>query len=258
MAFHSKLRSLIVVPTYNEAQNIRPLLDEILQHTPEAHILVVDDNSQDGTAGLVRAHTAFERGQIFLLERSGKLGLGTAYIAGFKWALERGYEAVVEIDADFSHSPSELPALIGKLEGSSVVVGSRYVSGGGTSNWNFWRKIISKAGSFYARTILGMGVRDLTGGFNAWRSEVLDTIELDRVGSEGYSFQIELKYRAFRAGYEILEHPIIFMERREGQSKMSGKIVLEAFYRVWLLRFGKMAPATQKAALVPKVAKPSQ
>lgn len=227
---------LVVIPTYNEAQNIVPMLREIWTHVADAHVLVVDDNSQDGTAQLVKELQVERPAELHLLERAGKLGLGTAYIAGFTWALERGYQSLIEIDADFSHSPSELPHMIAKLERAPVVIGSRYVAGGGTENWNLFRKFISMAGSFYARTILGMQVRDLTGGYNVWRAEVLRSIGLNSIRSEGYSFQIELKYRAFRAGYRLLEHPILFSERREGQSKMSSRIVFEALYRVWLIR----------------------
>ncbi len=228
---------LVVIPTYNEAQNIVPIIRDIWAHVPHVHILVVDDNSQDGTAQLVREMQIEHTTQLHLMERSGKLGLGTAYIAGFTWALEEGYLALVEIDADFSHPPSELPHMLAKLNVAPVVIGSRYVEGGGTENWHPLRKLISLAGSFYARTILGMKVRDLTGGYNVWRAEVLRSIGLESVRSEGYSFQIELKFRAGRAGYRLLEHPILFSERREGQSKMSGRIVLEAFYRVWGLRW---------------------
>ncbi len=246
MPQENKVKSLIVIPTYNEALNISALLEEISKYVPSAHILVVDDNSQDGTSQLVKDSPGFMLGSVFILERQGKLGLGTAYIAGFQWALKRGYQAVVEIDADFSHEPKELPAMLDLLRKYPVVVGSRYIQGGGTQNWNPWRKLISRCGSWYARTILGMRVRDLTGGYNAWKADVLKSIELEKVGSEGYSFQIELKYRAFRAGYEIKEHPITFLERREGHSKMSGKIVLEAFYRVWLLRFTCLVSQQQK------------
>lgn len=230
-------QAIVVIPTYNEAMNIEGIVRAVWSAYPSIHILVVDDNSQDGTADIVRKIKEEQQDKIHLLSRAGKLGLGTAYIAGFKWALERGYQALVEMDADFSHDPKELPALVRSLESADVVIGSRYVVGGSTENWHFFRKLISRAGSFYARTILGMTINDLTGGFNSWRAEVLQKIGLDTIKSEGYSFQIELKYRANRAGFKLIEHPIVFSERREGQSKMSGTIVFEALLRVWALRF---------------------
>ncbi|RZA27370.1 MAG: polyprenol monophosphomannose synthase [Proteobacteria bacterium] len=230
-------QAIVVIPTYNEAPNIEGIIRAAWAAYPALHVLVVDDNSQDGTADIVRRIAASSEGKLHVLSRAGKLGLGTAYIAGFKWALQRGYHALVEMDADFSHDPKELPALVRSLEDADVVIGSRYVIGGSTENWNFFRKLISRAGSFYARTILGMSVNDLTGGFNAWRAEVLQKIGVDTIKSEGYSFQIELKYRAYRSGFRLIEHPIVFSERREGQSKMSSRIVFEALLRVWSLRF---------------------
>ncbi|RZA20780.1 MAG: polyprenol monophosphomannose synthase [Proteobacteria bacterium] len=232
-------QAIVVIPTYNEALNIEGIIRAAWAAYPALHVLVVDDNSQDGTADIVRRIAEASEGKLHLLSRAGKLGLGTAYIAGFKWALQRGYHALVEMDADFSHDPKELPALVRSLEDADVVIGSRYVIGGSTENWNFFRKLISRAGSFYARTILGMSVMDLTGGFNAWRAEVLQKIGVDTIRSEGYSFQIELKYRAYRSGFRLIEHPIVFSERREGQSKMSSRIVFEALLRVWSLRFSR-------------------
>ena len=231
---------LVVIPTYNEADNIRPLIQRIVEVCRNLHILVIDDNSQDGTAELVK-QLQKTHPQLHLLERSGKLGLGTAYIAGFKWAMNQGYEACVEMDADFSHDPQMLPSMINQLNVYDAVIGSRYIPGGGTENWNPFRKLISRFGSLYARLILGMSLRDMTGGFNAWRRKVLQTIDLDDIRSEGYSFQIELKYRAFRSHFKLIEIPILFSERREGQSKMSSRIVLEAFIRVWAFRFHKLA-----------------
>ncbi|MBC7661386.1 MAG: polyprenol monophosphomannose synthase [Chitinophagaceae bacterium] len=233
----SNFKAIVVIPTYNEALNIEGIIKAAWAAYPKLHVLVVDDNSQDGTGQLIKAMQAEAPDQLFLLSRAGKLGLGTAYIAGFEWALERGYDALVEMDADFSHDPAELPALIRGLHDADVVIGSRYVIGGSTENWNFFRKLISRAGGIYARTILGMTISDLTGGFNAWTAEALRKIGLKSIRSEGYSFQIELKYRAFKAGCHLVEHPIVFSERREGQSKMSGRIVIEALFRVWSLRF---------------------
>lgn len=229
-------KNLVVVPCYNEAKNIEPIIREIYQSSPEAHIMIVDDNSADGTAAIVK-NLQKESPQLHLIERAGKLGLGTAYLTAFRWALENGYDKVVEMDADFSHNPKVLPNIFSNLDTYPAVVGSRYTKGGGTENWNWLRKLISRGGSWYARTILSMKVRDLTGGFNGWRSEVLRTINLDAIKSEGYAFQIELKYRSYQAGFQIKEIPITFSERREGQSKMSLWIVLEALLRVWKFRF---------------------
>lgn len=236
-ANHDKV--LVIIPTYNEAANIQELLDAIWRQVREVHVLVVDDNSRDGTQEIVRSHPNYGHGRLFLLARPSKLGLGTAYIAGFTWALTRGYEIAIEMDADMSHDPAMLPSMIAGMASHAVVVGSRYVLGGGTVNWSPLRKLISRFGSLYARIILGVPVNDLTGGFNAWSRDVLQSIRFDTVRSQGYSFQIELKYRAFKAGYQILEIPIVFVDRRAGQSKMSGRIVFEAIFRVWQLLLGR-------------------
>lgn len=227
--------TLVAIPTYNEASNIRPLIFEIWKLLPELNILVIDDNSQDGTAGVVE-DIMKDHSKLHILKRAGKLGLGSAYIAAFKWALEHNFNAVIEMDADFSHSPKALPQMIKTLEQYPSVIGSRYIRGGATENWNWFRRLLSRGGSIYARLILGVPVLDLTGGFNGWRGEVLRSIDLDSIRSEGYSFQIELKYRSFRSGFKMKEIPITFSERREGQSKMSGRIVWEALFRVWALR----------------------
>jgi dolichol-phosphate mannosyltransferase len=229
-------KPIVIVPTYNERDNVAPLIEKIFQSVPTIHVLFVDDNSKDGTQDVINGLMEKHPSAIHLLKRAGKLGLGTAYIAGFKWALERGYDAIIEMDADHSHDPKILKTMLQELRSHDAVIGSRYVIGGGTVNWSFIRKCISIFGSFYSRTILGMSVRDLTGGFNAWRRDTIIAIGPDRVRSEGYSFQIELKYRAYRAGKTIIETPIIFEERRAGQSKMSLKIVIEAMFRVWSLK----------------------
>jgi len=229
------MRSLIIVPTYNERENIQALIPTIAMENPGVHILVVDDNSPDKTYELV-ADMAKSRQDLFLLHRQKKEGLGKAYIAGFKWGLERNYEALVEMDADFSHRPVDLVKLLKELETHDFVVGSRWVPGGTTVNWGVGRKVISRGGSFYARSILRYPLRDWTGGFNGWRAHVLRKIGLDNIQSEGYSFQIELKYRALRCGYRCKEVPIVFEDRRVGQSKMSSRIVLEALHRVWSIR----------------------
>jgi dolichol-phosphate mannosyltransferase len=229
-------RPIVIVPTYNEADNIGPLVDRIFASTPEIHILFVDDNSQDGTQAGIQKLMEQHPTKVHKLQRAGKLGLGKAYVAGFKWALAKGYDALIEMDADHSHDPKELAVFLDKLQTYDAVIGSRYCVGGATENWSFIRKCISLFGSFYSRAILAIDVHDLTGGFNAWRSETLIAINLDMVRSEGYSFQIELKYRAQLAGKSVIEVPILFSERRAGQSKMSLAIVLEAMLRVWSLR----------------------
>lgn len=238
---------LVIVPTYNEADNVGPLADRIFAAVPNIHVLFVDDNSKDGTRDRIADLMASHPGKVHILKRAGKLGLGTAYIEGFKWALSHGYDALIEMDADHSHDPKELAVFIDKLAQFDAVVGSRYCEGGGTENWSFIRKCISIFGSFYSRAILGLTIRDLTGGFNAWRRGTVIAINPDSVRSEGYSFQIELKYRAHLAGKTIVESPILFSERRAGQSKMSFGIVLEAMFRVWSLRAIRSELASQKS-----------
>ncbi len=229
--------ALIIIPTYNERENLKSLCDQVLTALPSADLLIVDDNSPDGT-GQLADQMAAENPRINVLHRSGKLGLGTAYIAGFRFALAKGYEFVFEMDADFSHDPVYLPALLGAAkDGAGVVIGSRRVPGGGTENWGLSRQLISAGGSLYARTILGLDVRDLTSGFKCFRREVLAAIDLDAVRSNGYSFQIEMTYRAVRKNFSVAEVPIIFVDRRAGQSKMSSKIFAEAMGMVWRLRF---------------------
>lgn len=229
------MKTVIIIPTYNEKENIGPLVKEVFKHNPQVEILVVDDSSPDGTGNLVRQMHE-ENPKVHLLSRANKEGLGRAYIAGFKWAIAHGFEAIVEMDADFSHRPEDLVKILENLKTADFVVGSRYVAGGGTKNWGLMRKIISRGGSLYSRLILGFPLNDWTGGFNAWRKQTLDKIVLDSVTSNGYSFQIELKYKALKAGCKGVESPILFEDRRVGQSKMSSKIVFEALYRVWLMR----------------------
>ena len=228
---------LIIIPTYNESDNIEKLLDLISRTDPAAHVLIVDDNSPDRTYEIVeRLMQTSYPGRLFLLKRAGKLGLGTAYIAGFKWALARDYDYIFEMDADFSHDPKYLPAFLAAIEKHDLVLGSRYVPGGGVKNWGLLRKFISRGGSLYARTILGLSLRDLTGGFKCFRRQVLEAIDLDSVKSNGYSFQIEMTYRARCKGFRICETPIVFEDRTAGKSKMSRKIFLEAVLMVWKLR----------------------
>jgi dolichol-phosphate mannosyltransferase len=227
---------LVIVPTYNERDNVQPIVRAILAAEPRAEVLVVDDASPDGTGALAQALAA-ETPRAHVLKRAAKDGLGRAYLAGFRWALGREYRVVVQMDADFSHDPRDLPRLLAALEaGADVVLGSRRVAGGRTVNWGAGRRAISAGGSLYARTILGVGVHDLTGGFKAWRRAVLEQLALDEVRSTGYAFQVELTYRALRAGFRVLEIPIVFEDRRVGQSKMSRAVFAEAVAMVWRLR----------------------
>jgi dolichol-phosphate mannosyltransferase len=230
-------RPLIVVPTYNEAENIERLLDAVHAALPIAHVLVVDDGSPDGTGAMVEARAA-EADWVHVMHREGKQGLGTAYLAGFRWGLARDYTHIFEMDADFSHEPGRLPALLERAETADVVLGSRWVTGGGTVNWPLRRRLLSRGGSFYARTVLGVDVRDLTGGFKCFNRKVLETIDLDAVKTVGYGFQIELTWRAIAAGFTVAEVPIQFADRVAGQSKMSAKIFAEAITLVWKLRLG--------------------
>ena len=229
------MRKLVIVPTYNEIENMKTLLPALLALPESFDVLVVDDSSPDHTAAFVEEF-AKTHPRVHLLLRKQKNGLGQAYIAGFKWGLENGFEALVEMDADFSHRPEDLVKILQKLETSPVVIGSRYVDGGSTVNWGLIRKMISRGGGIYSRMVLGYPVQDWTGGFNGWHAKVLQAIGLDQIQSNGYSFQIELKYKAQKAGFPVVEVPIVFEDRRVGQSKMSMKIVVEAFYKVWLIR----------------------
>lgn len=230
------MKTLVIFPTYNEKENIEAIVSAILQQLPHLHVLVVDDGSPDGTGQIVKNMIA-NNGNIHLIENTGKGGLGKAYLQAFQWAIENDYEACVQMDADFSHRPVDLVQLVQALPNTDFAIGSRYVEGGGTTNWAWYRKLISIFGSLYSRMILGYPVHDWTGGFNAWNIRVLKKLALKDVRSEGYSFQIEMKYRALKNGFKVTEVPITFDERREGASKMSFKIVIEAFYRVWQIRF---------------------
>lgn len=224
------------MPTYNERDNVRGIAPLVLAQGEEFDLLIVDDNSPDAT-GEVADELARDDARIHVLHRPAKAGLGPAYIAGFRWALERDYDVIFEMDADFSHNPADLPRFLPAIADCDVVLGSRYVAGGGVSNWPLLRQAISRGGGLYARTILGLPVRDLTGGFKCFRRQVLETLDLDRIGAGGYGFQIELTYRAIRAGFRVREIPIVFSDRRRGQSKMSSRIFLEAMLMVWRLRF---------------------
>jgi dolichol-phosphate mannosyltransferase len=229
--------ALVCIPTYNERENLEGIVKAVLAADGRTEVLVVDDNSPDRTGDLADALAASEP-RVHVLHRAKKEGLGRAYLAAFGWALARPYALVVEMDADWSHPPHYLPELLDRAEaGADLVLGSRYVPGGGTVNWGWMRRLISRGGSLYARAVLGLGVRDLTGGFKCFRRRVLESIDLAAVHSTGYAFQIELTYRALRNGFRVEEMPIVFEDRRVGQSKMSRRIVVEALTMVWKLRF---------------------
>jgi dolichol-phosphate mannosyltransferase len=228
-------RALLCLPTYDERENLGPMIEAILATVPGLDVLVIDDNSPDGTGQLADQIAAREP-RVQVLHRAGKEGLGRAYLAGFAWALARDYGLILEMDCDFSHDPRYLPGMLAAAEQADLVLGSRYVAGGGTVNWGLLRKLISRGGSLYARTILGLTVRDLTGGFKCFRREVLEGIDLPSVECTGYAFQIELTYRAARRGFRVVEIPILFADRRVGHSKMSRRIVLEAIRKVWSIR----------------------
>jgi len=232
-------RAVICLPTYDERENLDPIVAAIHRAAPEVDVLVVDDASPDGTGALADALAARD-GRVHVLHRAGKEGLGRAYLAGFAWALARGYGLVLEMDADFSHDPRHLPELLAAARGADLVLGSRWVPGGRTVGWGLGRKLVSRGGSLYARTILGLSVRDLTGGFKCFRREVLEAIDLGSVECTGYAFQIELTWRALRRGFRVVEVPIVFADRRAGQSKMSWRIVAEALARVWSIRRARM------------------
>jgi len=233
---------LVIVPTYNEIENIDRIVDAVLNQPINTHLLIVDDNSPDGTAACIKNLQATHKGKLHLLERSGKLGLGTAYIMGFKWALEKGYHYICEMDADFSHNPDDLPRLFNACNHKSadVAIGSRYISGVNVVNWPMSRVLISYFASVYVRMITRMKVMDATAGFVCYRKEVLDVIDLDRIRFKGYAFQIEMKFKAWKYGFKVVELPIIFTDRREGTSKMSGKIVSEAIFGVIRMKLNSL------------------
>ena len=233
------MHAVVCVPTYNEKENLEAMVRALGANIDVARdrVLVIDDNSPDGTGGIADSLAA-ELTWVDVLHRPGKGGIGPAYIAGFRHALAAGAELVLECDCDFSHDPRDVPRLIAASDaGADVVLGSRWVAGGGTVNWGAGRKIISRGGSLYARTILGVDVRDLTGGFKCFRRSVLETIDLDAIQAKGYGFQIETTYRAIRAGFSVAEVPITFVDRRVGESKMDGSIVVEAMLQVPALRY---------------------
>lgn len=229
--------ALVVVPTYNERDNLEPIATRLHTALPTAHLLVVDDHSPDGTGDLAD-HLAAADDRTHVLHRTDKTGLGAAYIAGFRWGLDRGYTVLVEMDADGSHAPEDLPRLLDALTDADLALGSRYVPGGRVVNWPKRRELLSRGGNLYSKLALGVGINDITGGFRAYRRHVLETLPLDDVASHGYCFQVDLAWRTVQAGFTVVEVPITFAEREIGESKMSGNIVREALLRVtqWGLR----------------------
>ncbi len=226
---------LVVIPTYNERENIEKIIKEVLRQSPDIHVLVVDDNSPDGTWEVVEKIKKKEK-RVDLIKRPEKMGLGTAYVEGFKYALKNGYDVVFEMDADFSHDPNDIPRILQELNGYDMVIGSRYCNGVSVVNWPMSRLLLSYFANLFARKVTGVPIRDLTSGFKAIRRRVLEKLNLSEIRSDGYGFQIEIHVRAYRKGFKIKEIPIIFVDRRSGHSKMSRRIVWEAFWLVWWLK----------------------
>jgi dolichol-phosphate mannosyltransferase len=222
---------LVIIPTYNESENIEPIVARLRAAVPDVDVLVADDNSPDGTGDIADALAEHDP-HVQVMHRAGKEGLGAAYLAGFRWGIDHGYDVLVEMDADGSHQPEQLPRLLEAIRDADLVIGSRWVPGGGVVNWPSHRKLISKGGSTYSRLMLGVDIHDVTAGFRAFRKETLEGIGLDEVASQGYCFQVDLGWRAIRKGFRVLEVPITFVERERGDSKMSGTIVTEALWRV--------------------------
>ena len=231
--------SIVIIPTYNEKENIENIIRAVFGLEKEFHILIIDDGSPDGTATIVKKLQQEFPDRLFLVERSGKQGLGTAYICGFKWSIEHKYDFIFEMDADFSHNPNDLPRLYAACveQGADVAIGSRYCNGVNVVNWPLGRVLMSYYASVYVRTVTGMHIQDTTAGFKCYRRSVLETIDLDHIHFKGYAFQIEMKFTAYKMGYKIKEVPVIFVNRREGVSKMSGGIFGEAFFGVMRLRW---------------------
>lgn len=228
-------QSVVIIPTYNESDNVENMLKTLHGLYPELNILIVDDGSPDGTAKIVKDYQATHP-NVHIIERQGKLGLGTAYIAGFKWALGKGFQFIFEMDCDFSHDPKDVQALLEAAQTNDLAIGSRYIGGIRILNWPMKRLLLSYFASIYTQIITGMKIQDATGGFKCFRASTLQQIDLDKIFSNGYSFQIELNYKTWRKGLKLKEVPITFSERREGQSKMSSKIVREAVWAVWRMR----------------------
>ena len=228
---------LITIPTYNEAENIEQFIQTVFKHCPpDANILVTDDNSPDGTANIVEQLFSMYPDRLHILHRAKKQGLAAAYLAAFDWGLARNFRAFLQIDADFSHNPKYIPEMFSQLASYDVVIGSRNIKNGGVEGWSILRTIMSKGGSLYSRLILGCPIKDLTGGFNMWTKDALLKIKLENIISKGYSFQVEMKYRAWRAGCSVKEIPILFVDRKAGKSKMSKKIFFEALINIWKIK----------------------
>ena len=238
-------RKIVIIPTYNEKENIENIIRAVFSLDGDYHILIIEDGSPDGTAGIVRRMQEEFPDRLFMIERGKKLGLGTAYITGFRWAIGKGYDYIFEMDADFSHNPNDLPRLYRACaeDGADLAIGSRYCNGISVINWPIGRVIMSYYASVYVRTVLGMKVYDTTAGFKCYKRKVLETIDLDKVKMKGYGFQIEMKYSTYRLGFKIQEVPIIFADRTEGTSKMSSGIFGEAFWGVMKLKLRKIKPA---------------
>lgn len=230
------MKSLVIIPTYNEADNVSAIIDEVLKQDKSLEVLIVDDNSPDGTSEIVEKKQK-KNNKIHLLKRAGKMGLGSAYVAGFKYALEHSFDYIFEMDADFSHDPAVIPDMLEEIKDNDLVIGSRYLGGINVVNWPLRRLMLSFFAAHYVRFITGMPINDPTGGFKCFRRNVLETIDLDKILSDGYSFQIEMNFRTWRKKFKIKEIPIVFTDRRSGQSKMSKKIVREAVFVVWKLQF---------------------
>jgi dolichol-phosphate mannosyltransferase len=237
-------KTVVIIPTYNEIANIEKMLSTLDRLHPALNVLIIDDGSPDGTADVVKAFQQ-KKNNLNLMQRSGKLGLGTAYIKGFKWALERDFEAIITMDCDFSHEPEAIPGFVQSLQSHDLVVGSRYTGGIRIINWPMHRLLLSYFASIYARTITGIPFFDSTGGFNAYSKNALSSLNLDKIFSIGYAFQIELKYKVWSLGLACIEFPITFFERNEGKSKMSRRIILEAIINVFRLRFKKVLGTLQ-------------
>lgn len=255
----SRSENIVLIPTYNEKENIAAIIHAVFELPRQFHILVIDDNSPDGTAEIVRSLQKQFPGALHLMERAGKQGLGTAYIAGFKWAIARKYEYIFEMDADFSHNPDDLPRLYDAcaVQGGDLAIGSRYITGVNVVNWPMGRVLMSYFASMYVRLVTGMKVRDTTAGFKCYRRRVLEAIDLDNIRFKGYAFQIEMKFTAYKLGFKIIEVPVIFINRRYGTSKMSGDIFGEALFGVirlkvasWFKKYNRQcqAPSSDKQA----------
>ena len=233
------MKAIVVIPTYNERENIEKLIDGVLSISPILDVLVVDDNSPDGTGEIVEK-IAERQPRVKVMRRPGKMGLGSAYVEGFKYAIQKNYDLIIQMDADFSHNPHDISRFLELIDRYDVVIGSRYTDGVSVVNWPITRLLLSYFANVYARIVTGVPIRDLTGGFKCFKRKVLEDIELDKIVSDGYAFQIEINVLAWRCGYRMVEIPIIFVERRAGSSKMSKKIIWEAFWLVWRLRLNSL------------------